>query len=63
MGPAYRYSLLRIPEAHVMEVARSEKKVAKLVQWLEQEGAETTTLQTLQADILKETPRIATWII
>jgi hypothetical protein len=61
MGPAY--SLLRIPGAHVMGVARSEKKVAKLVEWLEQEGAESTTLETLQADMLKETPQIAKWII
>jgi hypothetical protein len=61
MGPAY--SLLRIPGAHVIGVARSEKKVAKLVEWLEQEGAETTTLETLQADMLKETPQIAKWIV
>jgi hypothetical protein len=61
MGPAY--SLLRIPGAHVMGVARSEKKVAKLVEWLEQEGSETTTLETLEADMLRETPQIAKWII
>lgn len=61
MGPAY--SLLRIPGAYVMGVARSERKVAKLVEWLEQEGAENTTLETLQADMLKQTPQIAKWII
>jgi hypothetical protein len=61
MGPAY--SLLRIPGAHVMGVARSEKKVAKLVEWLAQEGAESTTLETLQADMLKQTPQIAKWIV
>jgi hypothetical protein len=61
MGPAY--SLLRIPGAHVMGVARSAVKVAKLVEWLEHEGAETTTLETLQADMLKETPQIAKRII
>jgi hypothetical protein len=61
MGPAH--SLLRIPGAHVMGVARSESKMNKLVEWLEQEGAESTKLETLQADVLQQTPQIAQWIV
>lgn len=61
MGPAY--SLLGIPGAHVMGVARSEKKMSKLVEWLEAKGAATTKLETLQADMLKQAPQIAQWIV
>jgi len=60
MGPAK--SLLQIPGAHVMAVARAGKRMEALVEWFNENGAPGTTLEVCGADLLKEGPGIARWI-
>jgi hypothetical protein len=63
MGPTH--SLLKIPGAHVMGVARGGFKMEQLVEWFEKEGPDSTVLQVPEggADLLKQVPQIARWIV
>jgi len=62
MGPAK--SLLSIPGAHVLAVARDGKKLNTLKSWFERNCPESATLQVPKggADMLKEGPQIARWV-
>ena len=62
MGPAK--SLLTIPGAHVLGVARAtSSRLKELVQWYEENGAPDTTLEIGGADMIQQGPSIARWIV
>jgi hypothetical protein len=63
MGPTK--SLLCIPGAHVLGVARGGRRLEDLQQWFAQHGSTEATLQTPEhgADMLLDGPKIAKWIV
>jgi hypothetical protein len=63
MGPVR--SLLKLPGAHVLGVARGGTKLEKLVDWIEVNGATRAMLQVPEggADLLGQAPAIAEWIV
>ena len=63
MGPAK--SLLQIPGAHVMGIARPGNRLDALIDWYKEHGAGSTVLQFPKggADMLEQGPHIAKWIV
>ena len=63
MGPTK--TLLQIPGAHVIGIARKGQRLTDLVTWFQTEGAPNTTLQVPKegADMLLQGPSIARWIV
>eukprot|EP00545_Synedropsis_sp_CCMP1620_P002577 CAMPEP_0119023444 /NCGR_PEP_ID=MMETSP1176-20130426/29975_1 /TAXON_ID=265551 /ORGANISM="Synedropsis recta cf, Strain CCMP1620" /LENGTH=501 /DNA_ID=CAMNT_0006978527 /DNA_START=57 /DNA_END=1562 /DNA_ORIENTATION=- len=57
--------LLQIPGAHVLGIARKGPRLDALVDWHKKHGAGNTTLQFPKdgADMLKQGPQIAQWIV
>ena len=63
MGPTKH--LLKIPGAHVLGIARAGHKTRDLLAWFAEEGHPTATLTLMEhgADMLKDGPTIAQWLI
>ena len=61
MGPATH--LLRIPGAHVVGIARKGPKLQRLMDFVQNECPASSSLQVTEADMLKEGPRIARWLV
>lgn len=61
MGPATH--LLRIPGAHVIGVARKGQKLQRLVEYVQNECPASSLLQVTEADMLKQGPQIARWLV
>jgi hypothetical protein len=61
LGPAR--SLLRLPGAHVVGVARAGPKLERLVEYVRDECPMSATLQVTHANMLAEGPHIARWLV
>ena len=61
MGPAK--TLLQIPGAHVMAVARDGKRLSSFMEWYEEHGAPGSTLEIGPADLIGQGPSVAQWVV
>ena len=61
MGPATH--LLRISGAHVVGIARKGQKLQRLVDYVQNECPTSSMLQVTEADMLKQGPQIARWLV